>query len=565
MESKNIPMLTIPRRAASFYSRDAADHRSAPIRRGIVNSILIPLVAISACATPRAERPAWPDVSPAAQPATEQVLKLDPTQVQPMYQELYSIDLATVIDVARAENYEILLARQQVEASQGAYESTLGSAFPVIAPTALFDWVDGTVRATEGNLVGVGFRTFQPSIMIDWVINPGQVIYQIIAAKKRMHATEQREKAVILNTLRVSVVQYYDLILAQAIVADARQSVSEAEELLRITQVRAGIGTGVPADELRAQARLAERQQDLAQALNAFYRASVALTLTLHLDATVTLVPRAEQVAPTQLVRTDLDINELLALAVQFRPDLESIRLLAEAAADAQGATWWGALGLGFNVGYQYGGITGHANNVIEGQGIPSNLVINPFSTDGSFGGSPLANGLIKESLVRGSQRAAGSDDQTYSFTDQQRASARAGWRLSASMFGDMKSASAAERQAALRAERQLDRVRAEVVTAAQASNTNSELIGLANQQVAAAAEALRLTQANLEAGTMTTLDVLQAQDAASQARLRYAEAVVRYNQSEVDLLASLGLIDEKGRTLHVAAAVQPAENSGDS
>ena len=565
MESKNIPMLTIPRRAASFYSRDAADHRSAPIRRGIVNSILIPLVAISACATPRAERPAWPDVSPAAQPATEQVLKLDPTQVQPMYQELYSIDLATVIDVARAENYEILLARQQVEASQGAYESTLGSAFPVIAPTALFDWVDGTVRATEGNLVGVGFRTFQPSIMIDWVINPGQVIYQIIAAKKRMHATEQREKAVILNTLRVSVVQYYDLILAQAIVADARQSVSEAEELLRITQVRAGIGTGVPADELRAQARLAERQQDLAQALNAFYRASVALTLTLHLDATVTLVPRAEQVAPTQLVRTDLDINELLALAVQFRPDLESIRLLAEAAADAQGATWWGALGLGFNVGYQYGGITGHANNVIEGQGIPSNLVINPFSTDGSFGGSPLANGLIKESIVRGSQRAAGSDDQTYSFTDQQRASARAGWRLSASMFGDMKSASAAERQAALRAERQLDRVRAEVVTAAQASNTNSELIGLANQQVAAAAEALRLTQANLEAGTMTTLDVLQAQDAASQARLRYAEAVVRYNQSEVDLLASLGLIDEKGRTLHVAAAVQPAENSGDS
>jgi len=526
---------------------------------------LIPLVAISACATPRAERPAWPDVSPAAQPATEQVLKLDPTQVQPMYQELYSIDLATVIDVARAENYEILLARQQVEASQGAYESTLGSAFPVIAPTALCDWVDGTVRATEGNLVGVGFRTFQPSIMIDWVINPGQVIYQIIAAKKRMHATEQREKAVILNTLRVSVVQYYDLILAQAIVADARQSVSEAEELLRITQVRAGIGTGVPADELRAQARLAERQQDLAQALNAFYRASVALTLTLHLDATVTLVPRAEQVAPTQLVRTDLDINELLALAVQFRPDLESIRLLAEAAADAQGATWWGALGLGFNVGYQYGGITGHANNVIEGQGIPSNLVINPFSADGSFGGSPLANGLIKESIVRGSQRAAGSDDQTYSFTDQQRASARAGWRLSASMFGDMKSASAAERQAALRAERQLDRVRAEVVTAAQASNTNSELIGLANQQVAAAAEALRLTQANLEAGTMTTLDVLQAQDAASQARLRYAEAVVRYNQSEVDLLASLGLIDEKGRTLHVAAAVQPAENSGDS
>ncbi len=102
-------------------------------------------------------------------------------------------------------------------------------------------------------------------------------------------------------------------------------------------------------------------------------------------------------------------------------------------------------------------------------------------------------------------------------------------------------------------------------MTAAQASNTNSELIGLANQQVVAAAEALRLTQANLQAGTMTTLDVLQAQDAASQARLRYAEAVVRYNQSEVDLLASLGLIDERGRSLHIATTVQPEDNSDDS
>ena len=526
---------------------------------------MVPLTLIGACATPRAERPAWPDVSPAAQPATEQVLELDPAQVQPMYQELYSIDLATVIEVARAENLDILLARQQVEASKGAFQSAVGSAFPVIAPTALFEWVDGTVRATEGNLVGVGFNTFQPSIVIDWVINPGQVIYQIIAAKKRMHATEHREKAVIMDTLRTSVVQYYDLILAQAQVEAVRQSVSEAEELLRITQIRAGIGTGVPADELRAEARLAERKQDLALALNTFYRASVILTLTLHLDATVTLVPKAEQIAPTRLVRTDLGIDELLALAVQFRPDLQSIRTLAEAAADEHGATWWGALGLNFNVGYQYGGITGNANNVVAGRSLPSNLIVNPFSGSGSFSGNPTANGAIREGILGLSRRSAGHRDQTFSFKDQQRASISAGWRLSLSTFGDMKSATAAERQAVLEAERQLDQVRAEVVIAAQASNTNSELIGLANQQVIAAVEALRLTQANFQAGTMTTLDVLQAQDAASQARLRYAEAVVRYNQSEVDLLASLGLIDERGRSLRLATTMRSEEDADNS
>ncbi len=43
----------------------------------------------------------------------------------------------------------------------------------------------------------------------------------------------------------------------------------------------------------------------------------------------------------------------------------------------------------------------------------------------------------------------------------------------------------------------------------------------------------------------MTTLDVLQAQDAVTQARLRHAEAVVQFNQSQVNLLAALGLLDE--------------------
>ncbi|UCC28991.1 MAG: TolC family protein, partial [Phycisphaerales bacterium] len=60
------------------------------------------------------------------------------------------------------------------------------------------------------------------------------------------------------------------------------------------------------------------------------------------------------------------------------------------------------------------------------------------------------------------------------------------------------------------------------------------------------AAEALRLSEANLQAGTMTTLDVLQAQEAASHARLRHAEAVVHHNQSQVNLLAALGLLNEE-------------------
>ena len=244
-------------------------------------------------------------------------------------------------------------------------------------------------------------------------------------------------------------------------------------------------------------------------------------------------------------MRDDLPIEELLEIAVAFRPDLESVRAIVEAVAADTGATWWGAYGPQLSLAYQYGGITGHANNVVPGEGIPSNLIVNPASPSGAFSPNPVVNGFIKEGILRGSRRLDGSEDQTFSFSDQQRASAGLGWRLSLSSFGDLKTARAVEQQAIIEAMRQLDRVRAQVVIAAQASKAHAELTSLGRHRIASAAEVLRLSEANLKAGTMTTLDVLQAQDAVTQARLRYAEAVVGYNQSQVNLLAAIGVLDE--------------------
>ncbi len=462
-----------------------------------------------------------------------------------MYTEQLPVDLPTVVRVAAAQNFDIRLAQSSVEASLGEYESTVGGAFPTIVPTAVFEHVEGTVRATEGNLVGVGFDTFQASAAIQWIVNPGRVFYDIVAAKKRLYATERQEQAVIQETLRRAVVQYYSLAFAQASVSAAHQGVTEADELLRISRIRARTGTGVPADELRAEARLAERQQDLVSALNQLYNASVALSVTLHLDSAITLLPDVNELPPMTLVRSDLPIDELLGFAVVFRPDLESVRQIAEAVEAESASTWWSGFGPELALGYQYGGITGHADNVKGGEGIPSNLIVNPGSPSGSFAGNPVANGLIREGILRGSRRLDGPDDQTFSFSDQQRARAGVGWRLSLSAFGDLKTAKAVEKQAIIRAEQMLDLVRAEVVTAAQASATQDQLVTLARRQVTSAEEALRLSGANLRAGTMTTLDVLQAQDAATQARLRYARAVVGYNQAQVNLLAALGLLSE--------------------
>jgi outer membrane protein TolC len=500
--------------------------------------------------------PPRPDVSPAGQVVDENPLRLDASQTRPMYTELHAVDLPTVIRLAQAQNFDIQQARQAVEAAQGNYESAVGDAFPAIVPTAFFQRRDGRFLNTDGRIFDVGSANFSASVAIDWVINPGQIIYNILAAKKRLYATEFQEEHVKMETLRLAAVQYYSLALAQARIETARQGVKEAEELLRIERVRLRTGTGVQADELRAKAQLAARQQDLVSALHGFYRTSVDLTVTLHLDPSVTLVPRIETLPRETLVRDDLEIEEMLAIAVTFRPDLQSVRETMEAALADRKRTWWSGFGPDFTLGYEYGGITGNANNVVPNEGIPSNLVVNPTSATGSFSSNPVANGVIREGIVRGSRRLAGSDDQTFRFSQFTRGTAGVGWRFSISAFGDLKKAAAAEASAIIDAARKIDEVRASVVNIHQEVIAHRRLGELALQQVESAEEALRLSQANLQAGIMTTLDVLQAQDALTQARLRHILAVVGYNQAQVNLLAALGLVDpETLLGLPVAAA----------
>src|ERR1051325_2089903 len=144
--------------------------------------------------------------------------------------------------------------------------------------------------------------------------------------------------------------------MAQARVATAQQAVTEADELLRIQQLKARAGAGLAADEMRAKAALAARQQDLSIALNGFYQASIALSLSFRLDATTTLIPSAQSIPQTMLVRADLPIGSMLDSAIANRPDLKAVRTLVEAAAADRGGVTWGSISPQVQAGYQYGG-----------------------------------------------------------------------------------------------------------------------------------------------------------------------------------------------------------------
>jgi outer membrane protein TolC len=453
------------------------------------------LATAAGCATQRsAPPPPRPSVAPATQPSAS--LSIGGADVRPMYRELLAVDLPTVLRVAAAQNLDIAQARERVEAAKGRYESSVEAVFPVIAPSLAYQHLEGVNQNANGSLTAANFTNFLPAISVQWILNPGRVVYDIIASKRRMEASEQQQDAVVLDTAHTAALQYYDLVLAQAQLGVARQAVAEAEELLRITKLKVKSGTGVPADELRAEANLGGFQQDVVLALNRFYQTSVGLTLTLHLDPVVTLVPGGESITQTMLVRDDMPIEELLAMAARYRPDLEAVRSLLRSAQADTGTVMWGDLGPQLQAGYTYGGMQ------------------------------------TKTSA------------KTYGLHEQQKAGIGASFAFGLSTFGHIKVANANERLAAVDVQRQTDQVRAAVVSAQQTSAANAKLIPVARRQLDAAEEALRLAQANLRAGTMLTIDVLQVQAEVDRARLRYVDSVVHYNQAQVNLLAAMGMFE---------------------
>jgi len=122
-------------------------------------------LAAGCAAAPSAPKQAAPDVMPRTQPLAH-ALKLDSSQVRPMYTEMLAIDLQNVVQVASDKNIDILKARQQVEASRGQLESAAASIFPVLAPSVVLDHLQGVNRSDIGQVVPVNFTTLQPAVLV---------------------------------------------------------------------------------------------------------------------------------------------------------------------------------------------------------------------------------------------------------------------------------------------------------------------------------------------------------------------------------------------------------------
>lgn len=428
---------------------------------------------------PYPDRPAPP--SPSADPALRQ-------NVPPPQTEM-PIDLLSALRLATGSHFDVLEARARVREAEGRASSADGALLPTIGVGGGVARNRGNVQSSFGELKDTEFETVTALGTARISINLGESIYRDLAAHRQADAAGELQTAALQRALFGVSLDYIALVESDSTVRIQDLFVQEAQSLLRLTAARESQGLGTALDTERARAQAAAAEQRLLTARNERQRRSKTLAAGLRLDATIDLVPVDKDLSPATLLNPAEPLAAWLSRASERRPEsraLLSSRKAAEHEVDANRWALWG-----------------------------------PELSAAAFAG------------------ALGSSVPT--MDERETFVVAVGWTFSFGGPGRIEAAEARVDQAGIALDRFRETLQASVAGAYHELALARQRLDPAERELAAAEKALRIARATYEGGLLAESDLLLAQQAADQARLRRLSAVARYNESQVRLLAESG------------------------
>lgn len=440
--------------------------------------------------------------------------------------EVLPIDFAGALRLGGVRNPQILLARQRVVEAAALRQLAAAQLLPSLNLGTSFDNHNGNVQQSGGNMlkvnrssvyVGAGaYAIAAGTVNIPGVVlsgNVAEVYYNAVAARQLVTARGFASRAAENEMLRQVATAYLGLLRAEGTVAITRRNYDNAREVARITEAFAKAGAGREADANRARSDRDRHEAELRLAEGTVPIASARLAELLDIPPTTRLRPTEEHVVPAPVVPDPIPLPELLAIAALNRPELaERQALIRRAVTELQGAKM---LPFSPNVilGLSYGGEAGGSNlvHVPEGPGA------GPFAR-----GDPRF-GLLSERL----------DFDAIAF-----------WTLQNLGIGNRAMINAARaRLGTTRLEflERLNRVRAEVASAHARSHARFAQIATSEKAMRESNEAFEADLRAVQGNIGRPVELLESLRLLARARLAYLDAIIAYNQAQLDLYVALG------------------------
>lgn len=433
----------------------------------------------------------------------------------------YPVNLSAVLKLVEDQNLLIAQSRKTTEIQQNRLRQQQVSLLPNITASYSENWQIGQQRFISGSQGGFvsgssgssggsgsgssggsrrssssgGTQQFvQTQLGASWTLYPGgRNIYQILAAKRRKVSSDFSLKETYQEQLAQAAQDYYKLLAAYQQKGVVIRSIVDAQEQVKLNQAKVKVGKGIPLDLSRAKTTFAQQQSNLVQAESALLQAEQTLLNRLNLDPTIHLVPNEMDALKKPLVPETLSAETLIGHALKTHPAIHSGEEELKA------------------LGYDY--------KTVRSDLIPS---------------------ITLQTYVRGS----GTE-----LTDLQR-STSSGLSINANLLQNMglmvplqmQEKKKLIQQKVLAQQALVRDVESQVMIAFLNSENYESAMDAATQAVASAQDSYDLAVGRFQAGYGINVDVLDAQAQLATARSTLAQAVLNYNQAQVQLVQALGM-----------------------
>jgi len=443
--------------------------------------------------------------------------------------ETMAVDLATVLRLAGMDNPQILLARERVLEAVAQRQYAAAQLLPSLHLGTSYDDHNGNLQRSGGGIlkvdresyyVGAGAIAIAAGTVnipgIGWNLNLSDTIYRVLISRQFVEQQRYANRAMENQVLGRVALAYTNLLYAEGKRALAIVNRQDAREVARITAQYAKAGAGREADKERAATLLAHREAEVIAAEGEALQASARLAEFLNLEPSIRLHTAEDRAVPAAVVPEPIPLPELLAIALLNRPELAQRQSAIGGALLALQAAKVLPFSPNLLIGLSYGG---------EGGG--SNLVNEPVGT------TPFARGDPRFGL--GAERL---DFDAIAFWSLQ--------NLGVGNLGFIRESQSKARTADLEYQAMLDQVRAEVAQAQSRTQARFAQIQAAEKAVAAItigyAEDVKAIKASIgPARVAHPIELLDSLRLLAEARRTYLEAIIKYNQAQVELYVALG------------------------
>ena len=410
--------------------------------------------------------------------------------------KVYLIDLPTVLRLANAQNLDIQLARERLKEAKANHESAVELFFPWISPGVVYRRHENQIQDVVGNIIDADKQSYSVGGALTAQVDLGDAVYKSLAAQQLIDAADHALESQRQDSTLAAAQGYYDLAKAKVTVDVFDEALHISQDYQKQLHDAVGIGIAFKGDELRVQTQTERYRITQRQALEQQRVAAARLAQTLHLEASVELVPQDADLVPLALVDTRVPLDSLVQQALDSRPELKQSQALVTAARDAKNGTVYGPL-------------------------IPT------------IGAQAFAGGL-----------GGGKNNSTGNFGQSEDYFVGLGWRIGPGGLFDVGRVHASKARletARLSGAKIKDEITRQVVESHVRTQSLQDQLAATKQNLATASETLRLTRERKQFGVGVVLEDLQAQQELTRARADYLTVIAEYNKAQYALGKAIG------------------------